>query len=89
MVSVRQLQRHFLEQMGRTPKVWLNEQRMIAARKLLQEGSPVKAAASQLGFKQASHFCREFKRCYEMTPRQYVILYNEARRFESQPAAAA
>jgi len=89
MVSVRQLQRHFKEQMGRTPKAWLNEQRMIVARKLLQEGCSVKATASQTGFKQASHFCREFKHCYEMTPRQYVTLYNEVRSCQLQPAEAA
>ncbi len=72
MVSVRQLQRYFLDEIGRTPKAWLNEQRMIAARKLLFEGQSVKAVAIQLGFKQASHFCREFKRSYRMTPMQYV-----------------
>lgn len=71
-VSVRQLQRYFLDDLGRSPKAWLNEQRMIAARNLLFEGNPVKAVACQLGFKQASHFCREFKRSYRMTPSEFL-----------------
>ena len=78
MVSVRQLQRYFLEELGRTPKSWLNEQRMIAARKLLLvHGMSVKATSAQLGFKQPSHFCREFKRSYDMTPSQFVRMWNE------------
>lgn len=71
-VSVRQLQRYFLDDLGRTPKAWLNEQRMIAARNLLFEGKAVKMVASQLGFKQTSHFCREFKRSYRMTPSEFL-----------------
>jgi AraC-like DNA-binding protein len=71
-VSVRQLQRYFLDDFGRSPKAWLNEQRMVAARNLLFEGNPVKMVASQLGFKQPSHFCREFKRSYRMTPSEYL-----------------
>ena len=77
-VSVRQLQRYFLEDLGRTPKSWLNEQRMIAARNLLFEGLAVKMVASQLGFKQTSHFCREFKRSYRMTPSQYLVAKSDA-----------
>ena len=81
-VSVRQLQRYFLEDLGRSPKSWLNEQRMIAARKLLSEGQPGKMVASQLGYKQASHFCRQFKRSYRMTPSQYLVVkFGAARRF--------
>lgn len=79
-VSVRQLQRYFLEDLGRSPKSWLNEQRMIAARKLLFEGQPVKMVASQLGYKQASHFCRQFKRSYRMTPSQYLVVKSDAAR---------
>lgn len=80
MVSVRQLQRYFAEEMGRTPKAWINEQRMIAARKLLLEGWPVKAVAADLSYKQASHFCREFKRCYNLTPKDYIALHREKHR---------
>lgn len=77
MVSVRQLQRYFIDDLGRTPKSWLIEQRMIFARKLLiSHGMSVKAASAQLGFKQVSHFCREFKRSYGMTPTQFVRLWS-------------
>ena len=67
-ISVRQLERYFHEDFGITPQVWLNEQRMIAARHLLRESESVKAVAIDLGFKQVSHFCREFKRYHGIKP---------------------
>ena len=85
-VSVRQLQRYFVEDLGRSPKSWLNEQRMIAARNLLFEGLSVKMVASQLGFKQTSHFCREFKRSYRMTPSQYLVVKSDAAKRFSEMA---
>ena len=85
-VSVRQLQRYFLDDLGRSPKAWLNEQRMIAARNLLFEGHSVKMVGCQLGFKQTSHFCREFKRNYDMTPSQFLSVKSEAaRRYSELP----
>ena len=67
-MNLRRLQRHFQEDFGRSPQEWLNEQRMIAARYLILEDRSVKAISLELGFKQTSHFCREFKRCYGFTP---------------------
>ncbi len=67
-VSIRQLERYFQEDFGSSPRVWLNEQRMIAARQLLPEAESVKAVAFDLGFKQCSHFCREFKRYHGIRP---------------------
>ncbi|MBI4327592.1 MAG: helix-turn-helix transcriptional regulator [Chloroflexi bacterium] len=74
-VTVRHLDRYFQEHFGRPPKELLNEQRMIDARALLLEADSIKQVAAQLGFKQPSHFCREFKRCYEMTPSQFIALF--------------
>jgi len=73
-VSLRQLQRHFRRQFGRTPQDWLNEQRLKAAPPKLLSGSPVKVVASKLGFKQSSHFCREFKAYHKLTPSEFVAL---------------
>ena len=72
--------RAFLDDLGRSPKAWLNEQRMIAARNLLFEGHSVKMVGCQLGFKQTSHFCREFKRSYCMTPSQFLSVKTDAAR---------
>jgi transcriptional regulator GlxA family with amidase domain len=72
-VSPRQLQRDFKREFGRSPQDWLNEQRLVAAGQLLQDGASVKNVAFELGFKQASHFCRQFKTLYRQTPTEFVF----------------
>lgn len=71
-LSVRQLERHFQRDLGRTPQNWLNELRLRIAELLLLNGQPVKSVAYTLGFKQASHFCRRFKLQHNLTPSQFV-----------------
>jgi len=71
-LSVRQLQRDFRQNLERSPQDWLNEQRVKAARQLLLSGQPVKAVAFELGFKQPSHFCRQFKSFNNLTPSQFT-----------------
>ena len=70
-VTVRQLERYFNHDFNRSSQDWLNEQRMIAARYIMLEAESVKSVAIQLGFKRASHFSREFKRCYGVCPSKY------------------
>jgi AraC family transcriptional regulator len=72
-VSTRQLERDLRRQLGRTPQDWLNERRIIAAERLLISGLQVKAVAFELGFKQASHFCRQFKSWRRMTPSEFAL----------------
>jgi AraC-like DNA-binding protein len=43
---------------------------------LLKKQRPVKIVALDLGFKQLSHFSREFKRRYGLSPTAYVIANN-------------
>ncbi len=72
-VSPRRLQRYFQRHFARPPQDWLNEQRLKAAPpKLLAR--PVKVVASELGYKQSSHFCREFKAYHKLTPSEFVAL---------------
>jgi AraC-like DNA-binding protein len=71
-LSIRQLQRDFRQNFGRTPQDWLNEQRIKAAQRLLLSGQPVKVVALELGFKQLSHFCRQFKIQQNLTPSQFA-----------------
>jgi AraC-like DNA-binding protein len=71
-LSTRQLQRYFSRTLKRSPQEWLNEQRIEAARQNLLSGWPVKRVAFELGFKQVSHFCRQFKLYNQMTPSQFV-----------------
>lgn len=67
-ISLRQLQRDFRHQLGRSPQDWLNEQRILAAQHGLRQGDPIKKVAMDLGYKQTSHFCRKFKNFTGVTP---------------------
>ena len=78
-LSVRQLQRDFRRQKGCTPQNWLNKQRLMAAQRLLQSGEPVKNVAFNLGYKQSSHFCRQFKMYHNMTPAQFADSFLRSR----------
>jgi len=73
-LSVRQLERDFRRDLGRSPQDWLNELRIKISQQLLLSGNPVKRVAYELGFKQPSHFCRQFKSRYKLTPSQFVTL---------------
>jgi len=72
-LSVRQLERDFHRDLGCSPQDWLNEQRIKAAQQLLLSGQPVKKVALELGFKQVSHFCRQFKSQNHLTPSQFAV----------------
>ncbi len=72
-ISLRQLERYFEDDFSRSPLEWLTEQRMLAARHLLLQSQSVKEVAYSLSYKQTSHFCRDFKKCYEMTPTEFCI----------------
>ena len=61
-VSLRQLERYCKGVFNKSPEAWLNEMRLGEAETLLRRGLPVKEISYMLGFKQVSHFCREFKR---------------------------
>jgi transcriptional regulator GlxA family with amidase domain len=61
-VSLRTLERHFLKNMGKSPKAWLSEQRLQRAINLLQDGSSVKETAGLLGYKHPNHLTNRFKK---------------------------
>jgi transcriptional regulator GlxA family with amidase domain len=69
-VSLRTLERHFVNQTGKSPKAWLNEERVRRATELLQDDSRVKEVATRLGFTNQQHFSREFKRQKGYPPSQ-------------------
>lgn len=73
-VSLRTLQRHFLKEMGKSPRLWLAEQRQLEAIKVLKKCSCVKEAASNLGYKHTHHFSRDFKAHWGHCPTQATPL---------------
>jgi AraC-like DNA-binding protein len=71
-ISQRQLQRYTQKVFRRSPQELLNEQRLTLAVGCLKEERSVKSVAFQLGFKQASHFSREFKAFYGLPPTAFL-----------------
>lgn len=78
--STRQLQREVKRQFGQTPQNLLDESRLRIAGQMLLLKRPVKVVAIELGYKQTSHFCRQFKVWYGATPSQFIA-WNGSRRF--------
>lgn len=70
-VSERHLRRVFGEGIGISPKEWLRQERMVAARKLLRHGSPIKEVAIDLGFSTAKMFSREFINFHGVRPTDF------------------
>ena len=57
-VSLRTLERYFLKENGKRPKVWLSEQRQQRASELIQGGSLISLCDSHAG-NTARHFMRQ------------------------------
>lgn len=70
-VSERHLRRVFEEGIGISPKEWLRQERMVAARKLLRHGSPIKEVAIDLGFSNAKMFSRDFLTFHGVRPTDF------------------
>jgi len=70
-VSLRHLQRFFTSRFSQTPGQWSRKLRCRLARRLISEGWSNKAVATELGFSNESHLCREFKRYYGAPPQSF------------------
>lgn len=70
-VSERHLRRVFEDGIGISPKDWLRQERMVAARSLLREGSAIKEVASDLGFTTAKMFSRDFQLFHGVKPTEF------------------
>jgi AraC family transcriptional regulator, exoenzyme S synthesis regulatory protein ExsA len=67
-VSMRTLQRHFRKHYNTTLSEWMRELRLERARILLTQAESVKYVAFELGYKQPSHFTRDFKGRFGVPP---------------------
>jgi AraC-like DNA-binding protein len=74
-ISLRQLERAFVESFGFTPQQWLDQVRLWYACSLLLEGRPSKQIIGDLGFKTLTGFSHAFKRYHGCTPRGYVLYH--------------
>jgi transcriptional regulator GlxA family with amidase domain len=76
-ISLRQLERHFAHEFRTTPGHWTREVRCRCARELLVQGWSSKAVALEFGFSDSAHFCREFRRIYGTSPRNFASVLPE------------
>jgi AraC-like DNA-binding protein len=67
-VSISRLERFFAETVGESPLDWMNRLRQMRGMALLKQGFSVKRTAYELGYRQSSHFSREFKRFHGIPP---------------------
>lgn len=70
-ISERQLQRIFKRHLNCTPSRWLRDLQCRLAKELIEQGYSSKAAAAELKFASESHFCREFKKVFGLTPQTF------------------
>jgi AraC-like DNA-binding protein len=67
-VSPRTLERHFIETIGKSPKVWLTELRQRQAIELVRRGFSIKEVSLRLGYSHPQHFSRVFKEYWGCRP---------------------
>jgi AraC-like DNA-binding protein len=70
-VTQRQMQRYFKKHFRSTPRHWLRELQCKTAKELISKGLSSKAAALDVGFATESHFCREFKKVFGVSPQSF------------------
>lgn len=62
---------HFESEFGKTPRQYILKRRMEEARIMLENGKRVQSTADQLGFYDAFHFSKTFKRYWKKPPSHY------------------
>ncbi len=85
-LSPPQLQKIFKSQTGMPPIAYLREKRLEKARELLEKDNweQINQIGKQVGMPNDSHFTRDFKKKYEVTPTEYRKKYWEKLEAEKQ-----
>jgi transcriptional regulator GlxA family with amidase domain len=79
--SERSFARHFVAETGSTPLRWLHEQRILRARRMLEEThAPVEDVAARCGFGTATTLREHFRRALRTTPTAYRRAFTAAAR---------
>jgi AraC-like DNA-binding protein len=68
------LMRSFSQEFGMPPHAYVNQLRLIEAKRLLREGVPAAEVAASVGFYDQSHLTRYFKRAFDLTPGAFATL---------------
>jgi AraC-like DNA-binding protein len=71
-VSTRTLQRYADQHFGCVLTEHLRRLRMAKALEMIEGGAQFKVVSAELGFKQYTHFCREFKAAHGLSPANWM-----------------
>ncbi len=66
--SLSSFKREFGELFDMTPKRWIQQKRLVAARQMLQAGASVSEAGAATYFRDLAHFSRSFKAAFGVLP---------------------
>lgn len=76
--SLSSFRRDFRQHFDNTPQQWLKEKRMEKALQLLTKATEnVTQIAYEVGYENISHFIKEFKKKYHLTPKQFILKERE------------
>jgi AraC-like DNA-binding protein len=78
-ISLRQLERFFVEHFNETPAQWARKLKCRLACELIGQGWSNKAVVVELAFGNESHLCHEFKKLFGLTPQSFAPLYDNRR----------
>ena len=70
-LSISQFKQKFKDQLGVSPRCFINQQKVESAKSLLLEGMSKTEIAMQLGFSSSSYFAAVFKKFTSCTPSEY------------------
>ncbi len=70
-ISLRQMERVFAHQFGKTPEQWTRELRCRLAKEQISRGWTNKAVADEFKFASQAHLCHEFQALYGASPRSF------------------
>ena len=76
-LSLSHFMKKFQEQIGMPPRMFINIQKIEAAKKLLSEGRPITVTAFDLGFKSSAYFSTVFRKFTRMTPGEFVKKFQQ------------
>lgn len=70
--SERYLYTAFMRDIGLSPKTWMNLERMVVARRMMEGGKQIDQVAKDLGFLSLEAFRRRFYHVYGMSPGRFL-----------------
>jgi transcriptional regulator GlxA family with amidase domain len=84
-VSLRSLQKAFIDYRGLTPVAYIRNKRLDEAHHALASGNgPVAAAAERCGFGSSTTFALEYRRRFGVSPNRTLVASRKAAAAESQ-----